>query len=141
MLTMQIDRITMLLEQASQVEFEQEDDAAETEAEMEPEDENEDVEEDLAALPAYQELTVMLEGLTLEEVYQLLAVAVIGGSDDAEDSWDLAIERAQAVAAEDALAELARILIATDAIESGLGRLGYLPAGDGASEAADEEER
>ncbi len=126
MLSVPIDRIAMLLEQASQVgsDFGDEPDETEDEGESEGTQISADA-EDLADHPAYRELTVMLDEFTPEELHQLLALAAIGTGDVNEDSWDMAMARAQSVAADEAIPELARILVVTDAIENALDRLGY----------------
>lgn len=131
MLSVPVDRITMLLEQASQVGSE----PAENEAET-----GEAVPEDFADLPAYRELTAMLDEFTPEELYELLALAAIGAGEIAEEAWDEAVTRAQATAAEEAVAELARILVVTDAIENALDRLGYTVSEDGDDDDEDDED-
>ncbi|HXP75067.1 MAG TPA: DUF3775 domain-containing protein [Stellaceae bacterium] len=132
MLTIPIDRITILLEQASGVGITPDDDASGSASD--------DVEATLPDTPALRALMAMLDELTPEEVYDLLAVADIGDSDDAEASWNPALERAQSVAAEEAVAELVRVLVLTDAIENGLDRLGYALDDDGDAEGPDEDE-
>jgi hypothetical protein len=124
MLTVPIDRITMLLEQASQVGSEPAEETEETETET-----GEAVAEDFADLPAYRELTAMLDEFTPAELYELLALAAIG-AEDAEQSWEAAVAQAQSVAADEAVAELARILVVTDAVENALDRLGYTVSED-----------
>ncbi|HUC19370.1 MAG TPA: DUF3775 domain-containing protein [Acetobacteraceae bacterium] len=126
MLSVPIDRIAMLLEQASQVgsDFEDEPDEIEDEGESEGTQISQDT-EDLADHPAYRELTAMLDEFTPGELYQLLALAAIGSGDVSEDAWDTAMARARSVSADEAIPELARILVATDAIENALDRLGY----------------
>jgi len=131
MLSVPVDRITMLLEQASQVGSE----PAENEAET-----GEATAEDFADLPAYRELTAMLDEFTPEELYELLALAAIGAGEIAEEAWDEAVTRAQATAAEEAVAELARILVVTDAIENALDRLGYTVSEDGDDDDDDDDE-
>jgi hypothetical protein len=138
MLSVPIDRITMLLEQASQVGSEVTDEVDETEIEGESLDSA--TAEDFADLPAYRELTVMLDDFTPEERYQLLALAAIGRGDIGDDSWDAALERVQSVAAEEAVPELARILVATDAIENALDRLGYTFSEDDEDEEDDDDD-
>lgn len=141
MLIMPIDRITILLEQASEVEIPALDDAAQGEAATEADDAGDTLEDTLADTPAYRELAEALEGLTLPEVYELLAVAIMGESDnaeDAEDAWELAVQEAQSIAVEDAVDELASALVLTDTVEIGLGRLGYRLGED--DEVDDEEE-
>lgn len=125
MLTMPIDRITMLLEQASLVGSASAEDSEESETETVDETESGGAVEEFADLPGYRELTVMLGDLTAEEVYELLALAAIGSGELADDSWEGAIAQAQSVAADEAVSELARVLVATDAIENALDRLGY----------------
>lgn len=122
MLSVPVDRITMLLEQASQVGSEP--------AESEAETGEAETGEDFADLPAYRELTAMLDEFTPEELYELLALAAIGAGEIAEESWNEAVARAQSTAAEEAVAELARILVVTDAIENALDRLGYTVSED-----------
>jgi hypothetical protein len=130
MLSVPVDRITMLLEQASQVGSEP----------AESETGEAETGEDFADLPAYRELTAMLDEFTPEELYELLALAAIGAGEVAEESWNEAVTRAQATAAEEAVAELARILVVTDAIENALDRLGYTVSEDGDDEDEDDED-
>ncbi len=140
MLSVPIDRIAMLLEQASQVGSDFADEFDETEDEGEHEATQISVDaEDLADHPAYRELTVMLDEFTPEELHQLLALAAIGTGDVREDSWDMAMARVQSIATDEAVAELARILVVTDAIENALDRLGY-ELSDDAPDDDDEDE-
>jgi hypothetical protein len=136
MLSVPIDRITMLLEQASQVASTSVDEAEESESA------GANGVEDFVDLPGYPELAAMLGDLTPEEVYELLALAAIGAGELAEDSWDAAIAQAQSVAADEAVLELARVLVVTDAIENALDRLGYTLSEeeDGDDEDEDEED-
>lgn len=140
MLIMPLDKVTILLEQASGVEISPLDEVSENEAADEGDDASEGLEEAVAASPAYRALAETLRDLSPLEVYELLAVAIMGEADDAEDSWKLAVQRAQAVAAEDAVDELARILVLTDAIEIGLDRLGYSLEEDDEVEGVDAED-
>ena len=132
MLSVPVDRITMLLEQASQVGSEP--------AESEAETGEAETGEDFADLPAYRELTAMLDEFTPEELYELLALAAIGAGEIAEESWNEAMARAQSTAAEEAVAELARILVVTDAIENALDRLGYTVSEDDDDDDDEEDE-
>jgi hypothetical protein len=136
MLTMPVDRITILLEQAAEIELPPSDDTAESEAEGE----SDGLDTALADDPAYRELTDALEGLTLPEVYELLAVAILGESDDAEGAWEQAVQEAQTIPAADALDELASVLVLTDAVEIGLDRLGYTLDEDDEIDSVDDEE-
>lgn len=146
MLTIPIERINLLLDQASQVvsvpEGEPEEDAAvrDSEAAAEGEDDDREEEED-ADLAAYLELREMLGDFAPEELCELLALAAIGGSEDGEPSWQRALEQARSVSEEDAISELARVLVATDAIESALEQLGYeIEADDDEDEDEEDEE-
>jgi Protein of unknown function (DUF3775) len=125
MLSVPIDRITMLLEQASQVASTSVDETDDDEALTAGETASTGAAEDFVGLPGYPELAAMLSDLTTDEVYELLALAAIGAGGLAEDSWDMAVAQAQSVAADEAVLELARILVVTDAIENALDRLGY----------------
>ena len=134
MLSVPIDRITMLLEQASQVASTSVDEAEESESA------GANGVEDFVDLPGYPELAAMLGDLTPEEVYELLALAAIGAGELAEDSWDAAIAQAQSVAADEAVLELARVLVVTDAIENALDRLGYTLSEEEDGDDEDEED-
>lgn len=125
MLTIPIETITILLDQAVDVDVGLDDDMAETAVDD--------------GSPAYRALASTLGELTPAEIYQLLAVAVIGDSDNAVDAWAPALEHAQSVAAEGAVDEVVRILVLTDAIENGLELLGYeVDFGERADDAAEE---
>ncbi|HYM04471.1 MAG TPA: hypothetical protein VET85_16070 [Stellaceae bacterium] len=139
MLTMPISRISVLLEQASEVEIAPEGEAPEGEEMIRAEDESDIRKDDLADAPSFRKLTPLLGGLTSAEVEGLLAVALIGDSDSADMSWDTAVRRAQSLADGDAPNELLHYLVLTDAIDVGLGRLGYRLNEFRAAEPSDEE--
>ena len=137
MLIMPIERVAVLLQRAATVESEALD--------SDTGDLSEGLEDELDQMTlesgGYRALRDTLEAFTPDELQELLALAALGEDDEAEISWDEALEKAQAIAAEDALDELARILILTDAIETGLDRLGYdLDEEDAADELLELEE-
>jgi hypothetical protein len=129
MLTIPIERITLILDRASEVEPA---DVIESELQAEAEAENagNDSAEETFATPAQRSLIETLEALTQDELYELIALAEMAGFDGSPDSWTSAIQRAQATAAEDAVEHLVRILVLSDAVEVGLGRLGHGAAED-----------
>jgi len=122
MLTIPIDKIAVILNQASDVEP-----AAVIAREIAAafdganDERTEDV---LANAPARQVLIDTLDGLTTDEAYELLALAELAAFDGDTESWSAAVQRAQAIAADDAVSRLLRILVLSDAIEVGLDRLG-----------------
>ncbi len=119
MLIMPVQRVAILLEQAAAI------DSDALEVAGAPDSASGGLDEVLADSPDYHDLWEALQALTPQEVPELRALAAIGESDDPESEWDWALEQAQQVGAEEALGRLARILILTDAVESGLDRLGY----------------
>ncbi len=124
MLTIPIERITLILNRASEVES-----AGLVESEAQAETETEEADDESAveafAAPAQRSLIATLETLNRDELYELLALAEIAGFDGAPGSWESAMARAQVTAADDAIEQLARILVLSDAVEVGLERLGY----------------
>jgi hypothetical protein len=134
MLTMPIDRITILLEKVPDIDFAADEEALDEELDQA----DEDLQAALEATPAYRELVEALDEFTPEEARELLALAFFG-SGDAEDAME-AIEQARAVAEEEALPQLLRLLVLTDAIESGLERLGHRLSQSEAEEEAEEKE-
>ena len=141
MLTISIDRLGNLLDLASAV--------GATELVL---TENEDVEaadgeaignldEALGEDPAYQELLGTLEALTPDEVYQLLALALLTRHGSAPEEWQAMVTLARTTPAEKTLDELARTLLLTDEIELALEALGYVfddEEDDAEDEAAEE---
>jgi hypothetical protein len=124
MLTIPIERITLILDRASAVEpADVILSEAQTEAEIE-ETGGDDGEAEFAT-PAQQSLIEVLETLTQDELYELLALAEMAGFDGGQPSWQSAMARAQATAVDDAVEHLVRILVLSDAVEVGLDRLGY----------------
>ena len=127
MLTIPIDRITRLLEQASQIWTFPEYDTGGNVAAALAARAGGDLEQALADTTAYRELAAMLHELTPEEVRELLTVAAIGAADESDDeSWAVTLRDARLVPTEEALSRLARLLVLTDAVENGLDRLGYV---------------
>ncbi len=127
MLTIPIDRITRLLEQASQIWTFPEYDTGGNVAAALAARAGSDLEQALADTAAYRELAAMLNELTPVEVRELLTVAAIGAADESNDeSWALTLRDARVASTEEALSRLARLLVLTDAVENGLGRLGYI---------------
>jgi hypothetical protein len=124
MLTIPIERITLILDRASAVEP-ADVILSEAQAEAETEDTGDGSEEAEFATPAQQSLIEVLETLTQDELYELLALAEMAGFDGGSPSWQSALARAQATAADDAVEHLVRILVLSDAVEVGLDRLGY----------------
>jgi Protein of unknown function (DUF3775) len=124
MLTIPIERITLILDRASAVEP-ADVILSEAQAEAETEDTGDDGEEAEFATPAQQSLIEVLETLTQDELYELLALAEMAGFDGGPPSWQSALARAQATAADNAVEHLVRILVLSDAVEVGLDRLGY----------------
>jgi Protein of unknown function (DUF3775) len=123
MLTIPFDKIAIILNQASDVEPA---DVVAAEVAAAFEGANDERSEDaLAGTPGRQALVETLEGLTTEEVYELLALAELAAFDRDTDSWNAAVQRAQAITTEDAIDRLLRSLVLSDAIEVGLDRLGY----------------
>lgn len=118
MLVMPIDRIAVIIDQAADVDSSF-DDENETEA-AEAADRAEEAEESAEAV-----LAGMLDDLAPAEKYELLALTLFGESEDVDQSWATAVERAQAIDTDEALDKLARSLVMTNAIEIGLSRLGY----------------
>jgi len=123
MLTIPFDKIAVILNQASDVEPAE---VVAAEVAVAFDGANDERSEDaLTGAPGRQALVETLEGLTTEEVYELLALAELAAFDRDTDSWNAAVQRAQAIAAEDAIDRLLRSLVLSDAIEVGLDRLGY----------------
>lgn len=126
MLTIPIDRIAALLAQASEIEIGEDEDVPESGARAPADPEQAvNVEDVIVDMAAYRELMDALEEFTPEELHELLAVAALGASDETDPSWDAAVEQARSIAEDEAVSEIARILVLTDAIETGLDRLGY----------------
>ena len=124
MVTIPIDRIALILDRASAVEpADVILSEAQTEAEIEETGDNGGEAE--FATPAQQSLIEVLETLTQDELYELLALAEMAGFDGGQPTWPSAMARAQATAADDAVEHLVRILVLSDAVEVGLDRLGY----------------
>lgn len=124
MLTIPIERITLILDRASEVEPA---DLIESEVQAEAEIE-ETADKNMAeafATPAQRSLITALETLNDDELYELLALAEMAGFEGSPGSWDSAVRRARLTAAEDAVDQLVRILVLSDAVEVGLDRLGY----------------
>lgn len=134
MLVIPLDRITLLLNRASEVEIEGDDEVVADGAET---DESEAVGE----TDAYRALSSALDSLTEEEISELLALAAFGEQEDSEASWELVKQEVRSMDEKDALNELLRALVYTDAIETALGRLGLgLPKIEGEEEAEPGEE-
>lgn len=125
MLTIAIDRIDDLLDQASDVELDPDS------------DEQSDLAEMLADDPAYRRLAETLAGLTTEELYELLALSVLARSDAAADEWPAVLAEARSMPGETLRDEIARALLLSDEIETALERLGLSVPDEEA--AADEE--
>lgn len=138
MLTIPSERIALLLERASEVWNIPARNVSEDEPRRQTKGVTSELIEGLAETPAYRELTVMVEELDPEEIYELLALAAIGDSDDLEEAWEIAVQHAETIAIEDAASELARLLVLTDSIETGLDRLEYF--NDVEDEDGDEDE-
>ena len=119
MLAMPIGRIAVIIDQAADVDSSSFDDENETEAA------DAAGRADEADDSADTALAEMLDDLTPEETYELLALALLGESENADQSWGAAVERAQAIDEDEALDRLVRSLVMTNAIEIGLNRLGY----------------
>jgi len=120
--TIPIDKISVILNQASDVEPA---DVIAREIAATFDGANDERAEDvLAGAPAQRALVETLEGLTTDEAHELLALAELAAFDRDTASWGAAVQRAQAIAADDAVGRLLRILVLSDAIEVGLDRLG-----------------
>ena len=139
MLTIPIERITLILNGASAVELT---DVIESEvqAEAEAEETGDDSAEEAFATPAQRSLIAALQTLSPDELYELLALAEMAGFEGSPGAWDSAVQRAQTTAAEDTIERLVRILVLSDAVEVGLDRLGYDLSEDSAEESGDEDE-
>lgn len=124
MLTIPLDRVMELLDKAADVEVP-----------VLPvvEDETEDgaimdidaLDDILAEDPAYQALIAALEGLSPQELRELLALSLLARSDGGSEVWQPMIEQAHAVPEDDRLDILVSTLLLTDDIEQALERLGY----------------
>jgi Protein of unknown function (DUF3775) len=124
MLTISNDRIASLLDKALDVEVP--DIIAEDDDEVTLEDLSAALEEALSGDPAFRALAAAVGELSTDEAYELLAVAQIGEEDDDEPpDFDDALARVRAAVDEPPASGLLQILLMTDAIESGLERLGY----------------
>ena len=86
------------------------------------EDDDEDSEEDEDSFED------VLEGLTSEELAELLALSWVGEGDHA--NWDDAVKAARALSQDDIILQLAENPMLSDAIERGLMALGYEIAED-----------
>jgi hypothetical protein len=126
MLSTPIDTITLLLERACKVWGTPAHNASEGQATLEVGGASHELDQGLNHMPAYREFAALVNELDPGEMYELLAVAAIGESDGVKENWDTAVQRAEALAVEDAASELVRLLVLTDAVEIGLDRLGYL---------------
>ncbi|MDE2166938.1 MAG: DUF3775 domain-containing protein [Alphaproteobacteria bacterium] len=124
MLTIPIERITLILDRASEVEpadlIE-----SEVQAETETGEAGDESVEEAFVTPAQRLLIAALETLNNDDLYELLALAEMAGFEGSPGSWDSAVRRARLTAAEDAVDHLVRILVLSDAVEVGLDRLGY----------------
>jgi hypothetical protein len=134
MLTISLDRIDDLLEQASELQIEVDfdgDDAAVVAVET----------ANLAAVladePGYVRFAATLAALTTEEVYELLALSLLARSDASADEWPVILEEVRALPEESLRDRLARALLLGDDIETALERLGIFMVDE---ESEDEEE-
>ncbi len=136
MLTISLDRLSDLLDQAAEVDLvlADDDDAPSTGGDQ-------IAVERVVDDAAYQGLLQSLKALSPDERYELLALGLLGRSDAAPDDWGATLERARATSDTDMIDELASIMLFTDEIEMALDRLGIgTDAADEELEQDDEEE-
>lgn len=82
--------------------------------------------ERIADTEPYQALAASLEDLSAEELYELLALVELAKEDEAEKQpWNDLVGDFQDIPQDEAIKNLLRALIMTDAIETGLQKLGY----------------
>lgn len=123
MLTIPIERITAILDRASDVEPA---DLIASEVAADSENADQEIADEAGAGEyARRALFETLERLSQGELYELLALAELAELDDISSAWSAAMQRARDISAEDVIARLARALVLSDAIEVGLDRLGY----------------
>jgi Protein of unknown function (DUF3775) len=120
MLTISIDRIDDLLDQAAEVQLELELAGEEAASEVET--------ASLAQLfgdePAYQRFTETIDGLSTGEVQELVALSALGRADTTADDWPEILEETRGLPEESLRDVLARALLLSDDIETALERLG-----------------
>ncbi|MDE2230272.1 MAG: DUF3775 domain-containing protein [Alphaproteobacteria bacterium] len=124
MLTIPIDRIAVILGRASDVEP-ADVITGDVAAALESSSDRRTEEEFFGNAPARRALIDALESLTPDEIYELLALSEMAAFDGSAESWNSAVQRAQAIAADDAIDRLVHVLVLSDTVEVGLDRLGY----------------
>lgn len=144
-ITMPLETLKAIIERAREYEFVEDDELLDEELEDEDEEDNEDgeIDEDEDEAPVLvavnddeldadegeegdeeeEELEDVLEGLTSEELAELLALAMVG--DGEKSDWDSALKAAKALASDDVIVQLAENPTLSDSIERGLAALGY----------------
>ncbi len=118
MLTISLDRLSDLLDQAAEVDLVLADDDAPSAGD------DQIAVEGVVDDAAYQGLLQSLRALSPEERYELLALGLLGRSDAVPDDWGAMLERARATSDADVIDELASVILFTDEIETALDRLG-----------------
>jgi hypothetical protein len=138
MLTISIDRLDELLEQASDLVFEldlaDEEDGTETAVEVA------DLADTLGDEPAYQRFAATLAGLTTEEVRELLALGLLARADASAEDWPALLEEIRGLPEETLRGELTRALLLSDDIETALERLGIFALDEAVEDDGDEDD-
>jgi hypothetical protein len=136
-ITMPLETLKAIIERAREYEFVEDDDLVDEDFEDE-DDESEEIDEDEDEAPVLvadnddeleegdeeeEEFEDVLDGLTSEELAELLALATVG--DGEMSDWDSALTAAKALASDDVIVQLAENPTLSDSIERGLAALGY----------------
>lgn len=125
MLSMPIEKIELLLNQAALIELPIEEKQQSSDLDATEDGWNATI----ADTEAYQALLAGLEDLSVQELYELLALAQLSEEDEeGKQPWSELVQESQDVSEDEAIESLLRALILTDAIEAGLEKLGYGPA-------------
>jgi hypothetical protein len=142
-ITMPLETLKAIIERAREYEFVEDDelldedleDEDEEDEEIDDEDEDEtpilvadnddelEVDEEEGGDEEEGEFEDVLEGLTSDELAELLSLAMIG--DGEKSDWDSALKAAKALASDDVIVQLAENPTLSDSIERGLAALGY----------------
>ena len=138
-ITMPLETLKAIIERAREYEFVEDDEDVDDEFDDEDEEEIEDDEDEDAVLVAddaedeeieeeeddedEEELADVLDGLTSDELSELLALSWVGEGD--YENWEEALGAAKALAQDEVILQLAENPTLSEAIERGLATLGY----------------